>query len=555
MRKRIFYSICAVALACLLLFSVCVVALVYSSATRDGFENLRSGAATLATGYQAQGQAFLQQAAPANNRITLIAPDGTVLYDNRENPATLENHAGRPEVAAAMQTGAGSAQRMSGTFGERQLYHALRLADGNILRLAMEADSVLAQALRLVPWLLLIAVGLVAAASLAARWISGKLLRPLARLDLDDPLGTQTYDELAPLLRKLAAQQQRIAAQLAEMQARRQEFELVTDCMDEGLIVLGARGQVLSLNASARRILNTDADIADAPPLLSIARDLVLDEAVKQVLAGQGGHTVLEAAGRHYQVLLNPTRQGGTVTGAVLLLVDETEKLQAEQHRREFTANVSHELKTPLTSISGYAELIQTGTAKPEDVAGFAGRIQAESSRLVALVEDIIRLSRLDEKDPSLQKVQVELLGLAEQVAESLAPAAAQKETALLVNGEGCAILGAPSILTEILYNLAENAIRYSPPRSTVTIRVQRQPGGARLVVEDDGPGIPPQHRQRVFERFYRVDKSHSRQSGGTGLGLAIVKNGARFHGGTVELEPARPRGSRFIVTLPLAGN
>ncbi len=555
MKKRIFISICGVALVILLLLSSCVVALAYGQATRDGFAALRANLLYLSAGYTAGGQQYLQTVQTSAQRITLIAPDGSVLFDNAQDISTMGNHADRPEVAAALQSGFGQAERQSDTFGQRLLYSAAALPGGNVLRVALFAGDLVQQALRLVPWLLGISLVLVVLAALAARRITARLLAPINELNLDAPLDAEAYDELAPLLRRIAAQQGRIAAQMDELRASRAEFDAVAASLGEGLVLLNNKAQVLSINESARNILDIRQSVDDAPLLLAIARNLDLDNVIKQALAGHSAQAPLTAGGRIYRVSASPTLRQSEVTGAVLLLLDDTEKIEGEERRREFTANVSHELKTPLTSISGFAELIQTGIAKQQDVADFAGRIQREAARLIALIDDIIQLSRLDEKSPLVEWEELNLVDLAQQVGKSLAPAVREKEIRLEISGPGdgrpVVLRGVRPLLVEILYNLVDNAIRYSPPGTRVTVELENQPGGVTAAVADNGPGIAPQHQARVFERFYRVDKSHSKHSGGTGLGLSIVKNGAAYHGGTVTLQSTPGQGSRFTVALP----
>lgn len=553
MKKRIFRGICGVALASLLVLSVCVVGLVYQRATQDGWERLHIDTVYLSAGYDQQGQAFLEQVSDTTGRITLIAPDGTVLYDDEEDAARMENHADRPEVQQALQQETGRDERDSATFGERQLYYAVRMEDGNVLRVSLSADSMAKQALRMLPWLVLISLCIVALAALVARRITKGILQPINELDLNTPLQTGGYDELSPLLRRLAAQQEQISGQMEDLRARQTEFEAVTGDMDEGLVVLNTQGLVLSLNASARRILGVEPDADVERPLIALNRDVALDEAAKTALSGSRCEGALAMQGRQYRVTASPTWQGGGVSGALLLLVDDTEKLQAEQLRKEFTANVSHELKTPLTSISGYAELIENGVAKPEDVAEFAGRIHTEAGRLILLVEDIIRLSQLDEKTPVPTKEQLNLLQVARDVAEGLESAAKEKQIEICVQGDDVSMAAVRSVMVEVLYNLVDNAVRYSPAGTQVSVDVYRRGDEAHISVKDEGPGIAPEHRDRVFERFYRVDKSHSKKNGGTGLGLAIVKNGALYHGGRVELYSEEGKGSRFVVVLPLS--
>ncbi len=558
MRRRIFASICGVALAALLVVSACVVGLNYAQESTDTWESLQAKAAYVAAGLQTQGEDYLQAVRGYTGRITLIAPDGTVLFDDREDAATMDNHADRPEVRQALETGTGRDQRKSQTLGTRTLYYAQRLPDGNVLRVAMGADSVFSEAMRFVPVLLVILVLLVLLAALVARRQTKAILAPVNDVDLDAPLRSSAYEELSPLLRRIAAQREQIDTQMKELWAQKREFEAITRNMAEGLLVVGRDGLVLTINESARRILGAEAppEGDEGPrPVLAYNRNLQLDAAVRQAAVGERVEQVLELNGRKYRVVASPNRGGdGAPSGVVVLLMDDTERLEAEARRREFSANVSHELKTPLTSISGYAEIMKNGLVKPEDTVDFAGRIYDEASHLIALVEDILKLSRLDEKPASLVRERLALYALADRVAESLAPRAEQAGVRLDVDGnETLAVEGVPSILGEVVYNLIDNGIRYNRPGGSVDVRVARDGGDALLTVADTGIGIPPAHMDRVFERFYRVDKSHSRAGGGTGLGLSIVKRGVLFHEGEIDLASEPGKGSTFCIRLPAA--
>ncbi len=552
MKKKIFASICLVSFASLLLLFLCVLALAYTRGTRNAFSTLQSDASYVAAGYETSGLDYLKNIRGYPGRITLVAPDGSVLFDDRQSPAQMENHAGRPEVAEALQNGSGRAQRKSDTLGERTLYYALRLKSGEVLRMSMQAATASASALALVPWLLGVSLLLVLCAAAVARWQAKRILAPLNAIDLDAPMDSGGYEEIAPLLRRIDAQKRQIAQKAAELQHQQEEFGAVTQSMDEGMVLTDPEGVVLSLNQSARRILGIETG-SEGQPLLALCRDLGLQRAAKEAAEGKRSEQELQAGGRSYRLLASPARRAeGPPHGAVLLLVDDTEKLEAEQNRREFSANVSHELKTPLTSISGYAEIIRGGLVKAEDIPAFAGKIYDEAARLMALIEDILQLSRLDEKEGGQPPEPVELLALCQSTAENLRSAAEEKGVALQVEGEAVQVQGSPSILLEVVYNLLDNAIRYNRPGGRVEVKVGREDGMALLQVADTGLGIEPQHQPHVFERFYRADKSHSRQSGGTGLGLAIVKRGVMYHGGQVGLESSPGQGSAFTVRLPI---
>lgn len=550
MRKRIFLSICAVAIVSVLALSFFSILMIYQSNSKSTYAALENSAAYLAAALAEEGrdaEGYLGSIRGANGRVTLVAADGTVLFDNREDPAKMENHAARPEIAEALAGGTGRAQRNSTTLDERTLYYALRLEDGSILRLSATVDNVWAEVLQHLPLLLAVAVGIIVLAGLVARWQARRILSPINGIDLDTPLANEAYGELAPLLRRVAAQRAEIDAQVEELRARKEEFSTITQSMAEGLLVLNTEGHILFANDSARRILAFNEEAA-SPRLLEICRDQELEALFRRAAQGQPAGGIMETGGRQYRVSANPDREGGGVRGVILLLTDDTERLQAEGLRRQFAANVSHELKTPLTSINGYAELIENGLAKPEDIPGFAGRIRAESQRLIALIGDIIRLSQLDEGAAGQEREPVGLLALAREVHEQLRERAAGKGIEVTVSGTEETVQGVRPVLAEVVYNLLDNAISYTPAGGRVAIAVAESASGPAMTIRDNGPGIAAEHKERIFERFYRVDKSHARQSGGTGLGLAIAKHGMQIHGGRVEVESEEGKGSVFTL-------
>ena len=551
MRKRIFRNICVLALVSLLLLGVCVVVIVYEESAQDGFEDMQADATYIAAGIETGGTEYLASLKGYPGRITLIAPDGTVLFDDREDPATMDNHASRPEVAEALESGSGQVQRQSDTLGERTLYYAVVLDDGNILRLSMQLSNIFSEVAYYIPWLLLTSLLLVVAAFFTARWQTKRILKPFNELDLDSPFNAEAYEEFSPFLRKISLQKKQIEQAMQELTQQQEEFSAITQNMEEGLLVVDHAGMVLTVNPSAQHILGFAPLPENPTPLLELNRNLLLEQAVKQAVSGRRVEYVLELDKRQYRLVASPAGQENGVQGAVLLLMDDTQRLQAEQTRREFSANVSHELKTPLTSISGYAEIIRDGLVKPEDISLFAGKIHDESARLVALVNDIIRLSHLDEKQPPAQYETVDLLQLARQTAQTLQKPAEETGITLSVGGEETLVSGVPPILSEILFNLMDNGIRYTLSGGRVDVTVGHSNGEPFLRVADTGIGIPPEHQLHIFERFYRVDKSHARESGGTGLGLSIVKRGALFHGGRVELSSEEGKGSVFTVWLP----
>ncbi len=555
MKKAIYKSIVSVSILSILLFGVLAVAIAYYEQMQNVWGALREKAFYIASAIESddENDDLMEKIHAYEGRLTIVAPDGTVLYDDKYRPADMENHADREEIGEALANGTGEATRTSETLGMRYIYYALRLSDGNVLRVSDEVDGIWRSAAHFIPWLLLTAVGVALLAALAASRLTKRIVNPVNALNLDDPLSGQAYPELSPLLRRVDAQNAKIREQLEELDRRQTEFSAITDSIAEGLIIVDGDGNVVTLNESARDILDVRAGDVAGKHILSVVRNLELNDAVRTAASGTAAETVLTLSGRAFRLTASPAVAGENVRGAVLLLVDETEKDAAEKSRREFSANVSHELKTPLTSILGYAEIIRDGVAKDGDVPAFAGRIYNETRRMIELVEDIIRLSKLDEKSTEVTKENVDLLEIANEVVRDLSVRAGEKGVQLAAGGCPAQVFAARGILYEVVYNLADNAVRYNRAGGTAMLTVAADGEEAKLSVQDTGPGIAPEHRERIFERFYRVDKSHSRESGGTGLGLSIAKRGASFNGGAVALECSDETGSRFVLTLPLA--
>lgn len=490
-------------------------------------------------------------------RVTWVAPDGAVLYDSGADAATMENHADRAEVREALAADEGHDSRLSETLGEKTYYYALRLPDGTVLRLAESRRSVAGVAMGLVPSLIVILLLALAIAVFTADGLTVRLIKPVVAIDLDRPDENDVYEELTPLLGRLAAQNDRIAAQMRAMDEHTRSFDTITRNMSEGLVVLGKDGVVLSVNQSAVRLFGVTGARAATPHYpagshyLVLDRDLVMRDAVERALSGSTAEAKLTRGGRVYQLLANPVLDGGAAGGAILLLLDITERERAEEARREFSANVSHELKTPLTSIAGYAEMLAAGMVRPEDTSEAAGKIHREALRLITLIEDILALSRLDERKAPAEKEAVALLSLADEVLSRLAPAANKAQVTLAAEGEDLAVTGVRSVLEEMLFNLVENGVKYNRAGGQVRVTVARaDDGGVAVTVADTGVGIAPEHQEKVFERFYRVDKSHSRSTGGTGLGLSIVKHGAILHGARVALSSRVGEGTEITVTF-----
>ena len=550
MTKRIFRSILAVALAVLLASLVLIVGVLHGYFQDRVTAELESRTAYIAHGVENEGMDYLTSGLTGDCRITWVDRDGTVLFDNMEDPAAMENHAQRTEIHEAMLLGKGSSARYSDTLGEKTVYFALRLSDGTVLRVSDTQYSVWRMVLQaLQPMALVMVLAFVLAMFLASR-LAKQLVAPINAIDPARAEEAETYEELAPLLGKIRSQNRQIQRQMGELKRQQEEFTAITENMSEGILVIDRETRVLSYNTAALRLLCGQRPRDGEPEsVYALNREAGFRRCVEEALAGRRCEELLEKDDGCRQVIASPVEQDGAPAGAVMVILDVTEKEQREQLRREFTANVSHELKTPLTSILGTAEILKDGLVKPEDVSHFAGNIHREAGRLIGLVNDIIKLSRLDEGGPAGQWEVVELHGLAGRILEQLAPAAERKHVAMRLEGASAWAYGVPQILEEIIYNLCDNAVAYNREGGSVTVTVTDSEEGAVVAVADTGIGIPREARERVFERFYRVDKSHS--SGGTGLGLSIVKHGAAYLGARLELDSEPGRGSTFTLRFP----
>ena len=548
MTKRIFRATLSVALTVLLASLVLIVGVLHGYFQDRVLDELASRTAYIALGVEHEGMEYLEDGFPNDCRVTWVAADGTVLWDNREDPARMENHADRAEIHEALILGKGHASRYSDTLSQKTLYYALRLSDGSVLRVSDTQYSVWMLVLQaLQPVALVMVLALCLALWLASR-LARQLVEPINAVDLNDPGDEIGYEELAPLVGKLRSQKRQIGRQMEDLRRQREEFAAITGNMSEGLLVIDRETRLLSYNAAALRLLDAVAP-AEGESVLALNREAGFRRCVEEALSGRRREELLEREDGCRQVFASPVELDGQMVGAVLIVLDVTEREQREALRREFTANVSHELKTPLTSILGTAEIMENGMVRPEDIPHFAGNIHREAQRLIGLVNDIIRLSRLDEGGPAAQWETVDLHAMAGEVLRQLAPAAEKKQVAMTLEGGPASARGVPQIVEELIYNLCDNAVAYNKPGGSVTVTVADTPEGGRVTVRDTGIGISPEAQNRVFERFYRVDKSHS--SGGTGLGLSIVKHGAAYLGARVELESELGKGSTFTLLFP----
>ncbi len=550
MTAKLFRTSMAVAVSVMALSIALFMGMLYQYFSDQMMAELESETWLVSRGVELDGMDYLN-GLHTTSRVTWVAADGTVLYDNEADASTMENHADREEIREALTSETGTAQRFSSTLSEQTLYVTQRLSDGTVIRLASAQKTVGLLLISMIqPILIILVLSLLLSAVLASRLSKG-LIKPILSLDLEHPEDCETYDELTPLLSRLKRQNDTIQQQMNLLKQRQTEFAALTDNMSEGFLLLDRQGHVLSHNSGALRLLGVEEPEGEVNVLV-LNREEPFRQAVDEALSGKRSQQMLHLNGRYCKLLANPVLADGKPAGAVLVLLDVTEQEQRDELRREFTANVSHELKTPLTSISGIAEIMQSGMVKPEDIQSFAGDIYQEAQRLIALVEDIIRLSRLDEGAESLEREPVNLLSVAQDVARRLDSAAQKAGVTLKVMGLSVEVRGIPSVLDEMVYNLCDNAIKYNHPGGTVKVTVApADDGSAEVTVEDTGIGIPVEDQSRVFERFYRVDKSHSKEIGGTGLGLSIVKHGASLHGAQIHMDSQVGRGTSVQLLFP----
>ena len=550
MKRKIFGSMVLISLITIILTAAAFSVLLYQQLENDMERELKNQMALVMTGYGESGIVYLQEirGEDRNSRITLIAPSGKVLYDNRAIPSEMENHKDRLEVKAAFETGKGEGVRNSDTLGSQFFYLAQKTDDGNVLRLSIRTDSIRTSmgesVIFLVGILLLIGV----LAMVFSRMQTRRIIQPINDIDLEHPEGEKLYEELFPLVSRIHNLNQSVQDKMRELSARTDNFNRITSHMEEGLIILDRAGKIITINRSAARFFEVEEDNLPGKHFSVANRNLKLLESVEKALKGQHQEEIIEDRDRQYQLRATPVFQEEEVSGGILMLYDVTEKRRADNLRREFTANVSHELKTPLTSILGYAEILSNRMAVGADAIEFAGRIQGEAKDLLSMIEDIIRLSELDEGNIRIPMERVNLLKEAERVAERLRPTAALRGIPIEVIGEEAFVQGIPTLLEEMLVNLIDNSIKYNVEEGEITARIQKNKDKVVLEVADTGIGIPLEDQERIFERFYRVDKSHSKNISGTGLGLSIVKHIAAYHKAALSLESQVGKGTTIRI-------
>lgn len=550
MTKRIFRSIVLVSALVLTVGLFLVMEILYQYFGQQTREQLRNEANYLAAAVETQGTDYFTQlpgVAQQTQRITLIAADGSVLYDSKVDEESMDNHKDRQEVRQALLDGTGESTRYSRTLSEKTVYYAVRLSGSRVLRVSSTQFTAMAILGGLIQPILIIFFVMLALAGIFASRVSKKITAPINELNLEDPQSNEAYDEIAPLLGKINRQKKTIEKQLALAKRQQEEFSIITENMREGLLVIDRRAQLLSCNSSALRLLH--AQPAQNHNVLTLNRTEPFQHAVERALDGEHETVTLQIGQSYCQVIANPVLREGAPAGAVILLVDVTEKTLREELRREFTANVSHELKTPLTSISGFAEIMQDGMVESRDIRRFASRIFEEAQRLIRLVEDVIKISQLDEGQLPYEKEPVDLFEMAQKILGQMEAPAQKANVSLHLEGEHVVLSAVRPILEEVCYNLCDNAVKYNRKGGNVTVSVQSEKDSVCLRVRDTGIGIDEANRKRIFERFYRVDKSHSKEIGGTGLGLSIVKHGAAYLGAQVALESVPGQGSVFTLS------
>ena len=548
MTNKIFRSTIFVAAVVLLCSLGIIMGVLYGYFNDVQIAQLRDELSLAAIGTEENGLSYLQKVDSKRFRITWVNVDGTVIYDTHADTESMENHLDREEIREAIVTGSGSSIRKSDTLLERRVYEAVRLEDGTVLRISVDQKTMTILILGMLqPICLVILIAIILSAVLSDR-MAKKVMEPLNDLDVEHPLENDTYEELSPLLNRLNQQHEEIHRQMRNLQRKTDEFNQVIENMREGLVLLDKNCVILSINPAAMELFESDHNCL-GKKFYELDRHNDMDTAIEKAFQ-QGRHKIRAIRnGRDFKFLFNRIESGAKTIGLVVLAIDVTDTENAERNRREFSANVSHELKTPLQGIIGSAELLENGLVKPEDQPRFIGHIRKEATRLVNLIEDVIRISHLDE-GVEIPKEDIDVLVVANEVAASLQFQAQQKGVSIHVSGDHCHIRGVRSMIYEIVQNLCNNAVKYNVENGTVEVSVT--PSGKRTILEvkDTGIGIPAEHQSRVFERFYRVDKSHSKETGGTGLGLSIVKHAAHYHNARINLQSTPGIGTTITVTF-----
>ncbi len=550
--KKIFIGIITICAVAVISAIILVTALMYDKSVESAEKEVKTDAHIVSSAVERLGEEFLDSSDFGDDiRITWIDKGGQVVYDTEEAPAALENHSDRKEISEAFRNGEGSSSRYSKTIMQKTINYAVRLNDGSVIRVSSVHMSFEAQLLRVLNPMLLILAAVVVFSVLAATRVSHNIVKPINNIDLAHPDTKKSYKELAPLLEKLRSQNSKVSRQMDEIQSSREQFGLMTESMDEGLIITDPKLNVLTCNTSAKKLLGAGA-FSEGQSIYALNNSEVFRRCLMNALGGRRSECILRTGGGQREVIASPANSIDMVCGLVVFIMDVTEKQELETMRREFTSNVSHELKTPLTTIYGISDMLANGMVKQDDVVQFGGNIRSEAERLINLINDIVSLSKLDEDSAPRENESVELYSLAEEILDRLRLSAEEKGVTSELTGEKVSLIGNRTILSEVLYNLCDNAIKYNVSGGKLSVKISHIPQRAIITVSDTGMGIPQQHIGRIFERFYRVDKSRSRKIKGTGLGLSIVKHGVMYHNGTVRVESEAGKGTVFTVELPI---
>ncbi len=545
MNKKIFRSSMAVALVVLLSSIVLIMGILFQYFENQLQSELESEASYIAYAVENQGVDYLHNFSNGNKRITLISPDGDVIADTAANETELDDHSDRQEVIDALKNGKGKSIRYSNTLAEKTVYYAMKMDDGNILRVSTTQYTVVTIILSLIQPILIVFVVAVVLSFVLSQKVSRSIIKPINEIDLDNPSNNEPYDELAPLLQKISKQKKTIEKQIKEAEHKQEEFRLITENMKEGFIVVDKQMNLLTYNRSALRLLGIEKE---KPEDILTEPDDNLFYVMNKALKGEREKSDLTLGNNNYSLIANPVFENDKVIGAVILIIDVTESVKREQLRREFTSNVSHELKTPLTSISGFAEIMKNGGTPDAVVTDFSTSIYDEAQRLISLVNDIIKISELDEKNVQTASEEVDLFELSVDIINRLKPVADKRNISFNLIGESTIVSGTDKILDEMIYNLCDNAIKYNVDNGTVDVILSESNHHIKLTVRDTGIGIPQAEQERIFERFYRVDKSHSKEIGGTGLGLSIVKHAAIYHNAEIKIKSELGKGTSITV-------
>lgn len=550
MTKRIFISILVATLAVFLASLLLIMGVLYDFYSHVQLNQLKVHCELTAHSVSLEGISFFDEINTSEYRTTWIDTDGTVIYDTTTDASTMENHLEREEIREAMQTGYGESSRYSTTLTERYIYSASKLPDGTIIRLSSEQYTVITLILGMLQPICLIILAAISLSLALAYRLSRYVVQPLNDLNLNEPLSNDMYEELTPLLKRIDTQQQQLRFQKSELQRKQDEFDAATAHMNEGLILLGKKGTILSMNSAASKVLGINSRYIGYS-ILDFSHSNEIEDVLSEANKGIHSEKMLNLGGRSYELDASPIISNNQVSGVALLLFDVTEKASAEQLRREFTANVSHELKTPLHSISGYAELMANGMVRAEDIGAFSEKIYAEAQRMISLVEDILHLSQLDGGADGVTHEECDLASIIDEVFSNLASAAELAKVTLIRDGKGISVTGIPQLIRAIIFNLCDNSIKYNRAGGEVRVSVSESENAVSIKVSDTGIGIPAEHIDRIFERFYRVDKSHSKEVGGTGLGLSIVKHAAKVHNAQISVSSRVGEGTEITVVFP----